>query len=62
MTTAPGLTKSGATNAGRPMAATRMSAVLATLPQSLTRPPKAVLDEIMRQYREGQVEAAAGGG
>ncbi len=39
-----------------------VDAPVATLPQSVVRPPKAVLDEIMRQYREGQVEAAGGGG
>jgi hypothetical protein len=37
MTTAPGLTKSGVTNAGRPIAATRMSAVRAIAGKSRVR-------------------------
>ena len=35
---------------------------LATLPESMTRPPSKVLDEIMSAYREGRVEPGAGGG
>jgi len=35
---------------------------LVSLPQEAVRPPKAVLDEIMRAYLEGTVAAAAGGG
>jgi 2-oxoglutarate ferredoxin oxidoreductase subunit beta len=35
---------------------------LAALPMEAVRPPKAVLEGIMRQYREGRVEAAGGGG
>jgi 2-oxoglutarate ferredoxin oxidoreductase subunit beta len=39
-----------------------VEAPLVSLPQSAVRPPKAVLDEIMRGYLEGTVAAAAGGG
>jgi hypothetical protein len=35
---------------------------LASLPLETVRPPRAVLDEMMRSYAEGSVAAAAGGG
>jgi 2-oxoglutarate ferredoxin oxidoreductase subunit beta len=39
-----------------------VKAPLARLPLETVRPPRAVLDEVMRSYREGSVAAAAGGG
>jgi 2-oxoglutarate ferredoxin oxidoreductase subunit beta len=39
-----------------------VDAPLAALPLEAVRPPRAVLDELMRAYAEGSVPAAAGGG
>jgi 2-oxoglutarate ferredoxin oxidoreductase subunit beta len=39
-----------------------VDAPLASLPLGTVRPPRAVLDELMRAYAEGSVPAAAGGG
>jgi hypothetical protein len=39
-----------------------VEAPLASLPLETVRPPRAVLDELMRAYAEGSVPAAAGGG